>query len=305
MKKVISLLAALAVVASSVVAFATPTATSSNPAIKGSVDSIDGDGYAVLYFALENNETLVDYSINKGKVTLNGINAISAKVTLNSDVFDTTETYITPNAAIGGSGAGDNTETLTYVKAYTEVSAYLTSVPEYLFKVEALLKDGYDMSNIPDNAVSFGECVVEYTSYAAQKPSDGTTTYTVYAANTAATHDYELATSFKGTGTVTPPEPDKFEAKVNGDEITFENADLSTDNKEIAGKAIKIFGKTFTVNAKSKFVISAQGTTKTFGKTAAEYLGLEGDGEATGNVTVGIIYDKEQYKASDFSIATE
>lgn len=106
-------------------------------------------------------------------------------------------------------------------------------------------------------------------------------------------------------GTEAPVEEDKFEAKVNGDEITFENADLSTDNKEIAGKAIKIFGKTFTVNAKSKFVISAQGTTKTFGKTAAEYLGLEGDGEATGNVTVGIIYDKEQYKASDFSIATE
>lgn len=307
MKKVISLLAALAVVASSVVAFAAPTATSSNPAIKGSVDSIDGDGYAVLYFALENNETLVDYSINKGKVTLNGINAIQAQVKLNSDVFDVTETYLTPNATIGGSGSGDNTDTLTYVKAYTEVSAYLTSVPEYLFKVEALLKDGYDMSNIPDDAVSFGTCKVEYTSYAAQKPSDGTTTYTIYAANTAAAHDYELATSFKGTGTVTPPEPEKFEAKVDTDsgEITFENAALSENNKEIGGKAIKIFGKTFTVNAKSKFVISAQGTTKTFGKTAAEYLGLEGDGEATGNVTVGIIYDKEQYKASDFTISAE
>lgn len=104
---------------------------------------------------------------------------------------------------------------------------------------------------------------------------------------------------------VTPPEPEKFEAKVSGDEITFENADLSTANKEIGGKAIKIFGKTFTVNAKSKFVISAKGTTKTFGKTAAEYLGLEGDGEATGNVTVGIIYDKEQYSADDFTIAAE
>lgn len=108
-------------------------------------------------------------------------------------------------------------------------------------------------------------------------------------------------------GSSTPPEPEKFEAKVNGDEITFENAALSTDNKEIGGKAIKIFGKTFTVKADStsKFVITAKGTTKTFGKTAAEYLGIEGKGDATGNVTVGIIYDKEQYSADDFSIAQE
>lgn len=137
------------------------------------------------------------------------------------------------------------------------------------------------------------------------KPSTGRTVTKI-----SSTADGEITSkvtteSLAVTMVTTPPEPDKFEAKVSGDEITFENAALSENNKEIGGKAIKIFGKDFTVNAKSKFIISAKGTTKTFGKTAAEYLGLEGDGEATGTVTVGIIYDKEQYKASDFSIATE
>jgi hypothetical protein len=104
---------------------------------------------------------------------------------------------------------------------------------------------------------------------------------------------------------VTMAAADKFEAKLNDNVITFEHADLSTANKEIGGKAIKIFGKTYTVNAKSKFVISAKGESKEFGKTAAEYLGLEGDGEATGNVTIGIIYDKAQYSADDFEISAQ
>lgn len=139
------------------------------------------------------------------------------------------------------------------------------------------------------------------------KPSTGRTVTKI-----SSTADGEITSkvtteSLAVTMVTTPPEPDKFEAKVSGDEITFENADLSTANKEIGGKAIKIFGKTFTVKADStsKFVITAKGTTKTFGKTAAEYLGIEGKGDATGNVTVGIIYDKEQYSADDFSIAQE
>jgi hypothetical protein len=131
---------------------------------------------------------------------------------------------------------------------------------------------------------------------------DGTSSNLATAESTAGFYGFEV--EVQGT---TPPEPDKFEAKVNGSEITFENAALSENNKEIGGKAIKIFGKEFTVKADStsKFVITAKGTTKTFGKTAAEYLGIEGKGDATGNVTVGIIYDKEQYSADDFSIAQE
>lgn len=201
MKKIISLFSAVAVVATMFASFATTsfaaTSADSKPEIQGTVESVDGDGYAIMKFKLVNNEDL-SYALNRGKITSNGINAIQVKLTLDETVFDVSESYISggfTGVNVSGDGAADK----TFVFAPTSVDSYMTSVPEYLFQVDALLKDGYTFENIPSSAVTFGATKVEYTSYAGVAASAGATTYTIY--GTAGTFDYPLTVAFTGTAT--------------------------------------------------------------------------------------------------------
>ena len=199
LRKIISLFSAIAVTASLFSAFATTSfaapATDSKPEIVGEVESVDGDGYAIMKFKLVNNEVL-SYNLNRGKVTSNGINAIQVKLTLDESVFDTSEAYIT-GGFTGVNVSGDNTANLTFVFAPTSVDSYMINVPEYIFEVDALLKDGYNKDNIPSSAVKFGATRVEYTSYAGVKVTDGATTYTVYGVNLeGAAPDYPLTVKF-------------------------------------------------------------------------------------------------------------
>lgn len=209
MRKAISLFSALAVMASMFTAFATTSfaapAADSKPEIVGDIVEIDGDGYAIMQFKLVNNEELF-YELSRGKVTSNGINAIQVSVTLDDSVFDTTETYMTPGHT-GVSTSGDNTDTLTYVFGPSSVDSYMIEVPEYLFQVDALVKGDYTAETIPSSAVTFGATKVEYTSYDGVATSDGATTYTIYAANTEATHDYTMNVAFNGAEDEPTPEP--------------------------------------------------------------------------------------------------
>lgn len=255
MKKIISLFSALAVSVSMFAAFATasyaaPTESSSNPEIQGYVaDALDSDGYAVLKFKLVNNEAL-SYAISKGKVTSNAINTIQVKVKLSSTVFDTTETYITASTS-GVNVSGDNTDTLTYLFAPTTVDTFLTSVPEQLFEIAVLLNDGYTLENIPNDAVTFGETILEYTAYKGVKPAENnlaeqedTTngTYTIYAVNAATSH-YPLTVGFTGSATTDPdPDPDP----------------TPSVTPAVAGKEIENGYKTFSAPAPAVLATSAE-----------------------------------------------
>ena len=231
MRKAISLFSALAVMASMFTAFATTSfaapAADSKPEIVGDIVEIDGDGYAIMQFKLVNNEELF-YELSRGKVTSNGINAIQVSVTLDDSVFDTTETYMTPGHT-GVSTSGDNTDTLTYVFGPSSVDSYMIEVPEYLFQVDALVKGDYTAETIPSSAVTFGATKVEYTSYDGVATSDGATTYTIYAANTEATHDYTMNVAFNGAED--EPEP----------AITVKAVNVTPATTTVAGEAQETF----------------------------------------------------------------
>ena len=292
MKKIISLFSALAVVSTMCVAFATSTfaavAADSKPEIQGYVESVDSSNYAIMKFKLINNEEL-NYSINRGAVTSNGINAIQVKVKLNSEVFDVSETYMTAGFT-GVSTSGDNTDTLTLVFKPTSVDSYMINVPEYLFQVDALLKSGYNFDNIPDNAVSFEQTLIEYTSYAGVKPADGKTTYTIYASDDVPTKDYAFTLKFEGTAA---PVVDK----------EFDTADTTVNSTNAVegkynGKILKHIATVLENSALSKKISiknESTGETRVSDRTIAQTLGGIGvDGATvTGTIAIGVLTDTD------------
>lgn len=209
MKKIISLLSTLVVATSMFAAFATtsfaaPVPESSKPEIQGNVNaSLDSKSRAVLEFKLINTETLgYEEDEEEGTITSNGVNVIQAKITLDSNVFNVSESIITKNSSISASVSGKGTASLNFVFAPTDVGSYMTTVPAYLFQIKAPLKEGYTLDNIPNNAVTFGECIVEYTAYTeADISSDKPSAYTIYAVNgpDGAKLDYPLTVKFNGT----------------------------------------------------------------------------------------------------------
>lgn len=240
MRKAISLFSALAVMASMFTAFATTSfaapAADSKPEIVGDIVEVDEDGYAIMQFKLVNNEDLF-YELSRGKVTSNGINTIQVKLELDDTVFDTTETYMTPGHT-GVSTSGDTTASLTYVFAPTSVDSYMIDVPEYLFQVDALLKEGYTAETIPSSAVTFGETIVEYTSYDGVATSEGATTYTIYNVNSISAADYPLTVKFNGAEDEPTPEP-----AVNS--VTINEGDTATVN---GGETLQLTATVDAVN---------------------------------------------------------
>lgn len=222
MKKIISLLSALAIFSTmAVTSFAATYAPSalagenSVPVVEGVVEpELDSYGCAVLTFKLVNNETL-SYSYNRGLYNSNGIDLITVTIELDEDVFDITDCWPAghadlPAAAVAGgtdaTGMANNTNVIVYNFKAQTIATYLTSLPEYLFNVSVKLKDGYTLENIPSDAVTYGESMVTYQKF---NNSATRTNYTLYGVNSVSTFDYPLTVTFEGTAeddepTITP-----------------------------------------------------------------------------------------------------
>lgn len=309
MKKLISMISvlAMAVTMFTTTSLAAPTETSSNPGIVGKVTG-ENAGYVIMQFSLNNNETL-SYTENKHPVTgkvqsidSNGINGMQAVVKLDSSVFNISDSMIVQNDEVESvTVAGDGTDTLKYVYAPTAVKSYMTTVPEYLFQVYVTLKEGYTVNDIPDSAVGFGECIVEYKSYNNIATSADPSTYTIYAANPTGDFNYPLTTTFKGTAKETTEYTVTFKAddvevssvKVaeNGTVATLPDApakDGYTFSKWVANgeefttstviTADTTVTAEYTKNAEEKY-----GTPITEGKYAGKTLYLNEEGTTTFN----------------------
>lgn len=293
MKKIISLISALTISAAAfsamtVTSFAAPSADS-KPEIQGYVETVDADGYAIMKFELVNNETL-SYSLNRGKVTSNGLNNIEAKLILDETVFNVAESYISGGfTGVNISGDCENWKVFSF--APTSVDSYMTSVPEYLFQVDALLKDGYTIENIPHDAVRFEYAIVEYTSYDNVATSAGATTYTIYGYEVP-TKDYDLTVKFTGTAA---EEDDDDEPTVTPVAM---DAGVEIAEGPHAGKTSVSAPEAVAVADFAKIEITNDvDTSKTLEWTAPTTLG---DGKT--NVLAVLVFDKAAMAGSTFTV---
>ena len=295
MRKAISAILSVAMAASMFVAMVTTAsaatvATDSKPVITATVKEVDADGYAIMQFKLTNNEEL-SYKLNRGKLTSNGINAIQVKLTLDETVFDVSESYIS-GGFTGVNVSGDATSSKTFVFAPTSVDSYMITVPEYLFQVDALLKDGYDATNIPASAITFGACKVEYTSYNNVAASDGATTYTIYGANTELAHDYTFEVGCDSTFVTAGDDDDDddqptvhtgYKAVADIDGLTAEFAD-KYEGKYFFTQKLDLAGKAATAHIT---ILRGEEAPKTIERDLATLLGI--DAEAQPEIIAGSI----------------
>lgn len=212
MKKIISLLSALAIFSSvAVTGFAATynpseeAGADSKPQIVGYLaDELDPDGYPMIQFKVVNNEAL-SYAYSKGKYTSNGIDMISIEIYLDEEVFNIADSWPALHESMaaaslsGGAdpnGAGNDSNCVVFNFKAQTVATYLKELPEYMFSISVAFNDGYDVDNIPSDAITYGETMMSYQKYAA---STTRTNYTTYGVNSVSNFDYPLTVVFEGT----------------------------------------------------------------------------------------------------------
>lgn len=306
MKKIISLLSALAIFSSMAV---TGFAADVNGVDKKTADNqpkiqvwVSGEttaeGYVDIYVKLINNEELVKYSLkNPGaKVTANGISMIQTNLILDGDVFNDGDVWSTSfddsKFVVGNQGALEPTMAFTPGATIANWLDEASEVPEYLFLIQASTKEGYDKTNIPLDAISFDTCKVEYSSYNGVATSAGKTTYTIYGTENAAPKDYILECKFTGTSTEWPEE--------GGETVTPVAMDAGVEIAEgpYAGMTSVSAPEAVAVADFAKIEITNDvDTSKTLEWTAPTTLG---DGKT--NVLAVLVFDKVEMAGSTFTV---
>ncbi len=303
MKKIISLLSALAIFSSmAVTGFAEfkfePSAqatVNSNPIVEGYVDVAQSEGAnCIINFKLSNCEELSYYE-DLGYYTSNGISSFTVKVTLDTEVFDVSGSRISTSYE-GAATSGAKTANFTWTFNPTSVAGYSYTNPDVLFMIRVPYNTGYDVKNIPDEAISFGECILCYSKY---EDSDKRTNYTRYGINgVVGTNgqqvvDYPLTVKFEGT------------AEEGGDEPTITPVDMvagvdSIANGPHAGKA--------TISTPVAEAVDFEGLEKITVECTAEAERVEewvapatlGDGKS--NVIAVVAFDKAALAGETFTV---